>query len=161
MTVEVTTDAGDVRRRLRGLAAQLLDFRPLWPRVRKLWMRHMTEQFSSQGAWGGAAWAPVKRSSGKGILVDTGYMRSHVIGPRGPKVDVKPRSMTLTIADTGTVDGKPRPRGVAIFHQGGTSRMPARPIIPPVYPASGLDEYRDLAAEWADEIVDRWGFGGS
>lgn len=158
--VEVS-DADDMRDRLRGLAAQLMDLRPLWPLVFKQWQRHMSEQFATAGAWGGRAWAPTKRSSGKGILVDTGFMASHVRGPKGPKRSVRARSMTLTIADSGTVRGKERPRGVAIYHQTGTSRMPARPIIPDPYPQQGVEEMQEVARKWADEVIESWGFGGS
>lgn len=160
MPIEVESHgADDAARRLRGLAAAMIDLRPLWPKMRSLFQRQMREQFSSQGAWGGKVWAPVRRQRGRSILVDTGMMRGAFTGGRGFTSKATARALTITINDSGTDKrGKERPKGVAIYHQSGTANMPARPIIPQPYPDEGVREAVDVATEWADDLVRRWGF---
>jgi hypothetical protein len=145
VSYEVDANAHGSPDRIRGLAAQLLDLRPLWPIIAKVFAGHMSEQFASEGAWGGAKWAPLVRPRGRGsgILVDTGRMRNTFIAPQR---QISARRMVLTF-----------PSDYAHFHQSGTSRMVARPIIPESYPASGVSDFEDAGEAWADAIVARWG----
>jgi len=129
------------------------DLRPFWPVVARLWGDWMRRQYASEGGWGGRRWAPLapatvaeKAAAGfgaRGILVRTGEMRNASTAPRRM---IAARSLTLVIEDE-----------KAPYHQGGTSRMPARPIIPEPLPASAEDDVERAAEDYIDDLLARWG----
>lgn len=110
----------------RVLAEGLTDLRPVWPEIELQFFRAELEQFSSEGARGGARWQPLsaryakwkaKRYPGKPILQRTGRLLrslSVVGGPDSVRI-VEPMSLTL---------GTRMP--YAGYHQRGAKRLPQR-----------------------------------
>lgn len=142
----------DAARRLRGMAALLLDFRPFWPSVVRLFRAWMRDQFASEGGWGGHPWAPLSPAyaawkavhhPGRGILVLSGTMRNRATAP---VVTVAPLDLMLTVKSE-----------YAGYHQAGTRYMPARPLIPDTIPAAAMYEVEQAADRYVDEIKARWG----
>lgn len=131
---------GDERakRDLARLALFMNDLRPFWPLVVPLFIGWMGAQFATEGAFGGQPWAPLKASTlarkggGKSILIDTGAMRR---AASFPSRSVSPRTLTLTIVD-------PKIE----YHQEGTTKMVARPVIFSDLPPTAEAELK-LAAE--------------
>jgi len=124
--VQVTTRA------FRTLDENLRDFRPVWPEIHMYFLRGAVEQFESLGARGGQRWQPLseryakwkeKKYPGKPILVRTERLkRSLSLGGSEPDQvkDFQPLSATF---------GTRVP--YARYHQRGTKRMPARPVLQP------------------------------
>lgn len=128
-------------RNLRGFAATMLDLRPFWPLVVPLFISWMAQQFDTEGDWGGEAWAPLtadyaaykaQRYPGKSILIASGELRQ---AASRPARIATPSSLTLTISDR-TIE----------YHQDGSDKMPARPVIPDELPFSA-EAQLELAAE--------------
>lgn len=142
----------EAERALRGFAATMLDLRPFWPLVVPLFIRWMGEQFSTEGEWGGEAWAPLSadyaaykatKHPGKSILIATGELRG---AASRPKRLATPSSLTLTIED----------RTIG-YHQDGTDKMPARPVIPDALPASAEAELELVAEAYIADMARRFG----
>lgn len=132
----------DLPRRLRGFAAQMLDLRPFWPRAASLGGQWLREHFSSQGAWGGSPWADGPSYHG---LVETGQLR----GAAGnPARAMSATTLTLTVVDR-----------VVHWHQYGTSKMPARPVVPPRIPGDAIAQLRAEFEGYVGEVINRWGLG--
>lgn len=134
MKIGVTVDGVlQSTRAFNTLNESLRDFREVWPEIHMYFLRANLEQFNSSGARGGQTWAPLtekygkwkaKRFPGKPILVRTERLRrSLTLGGSGTGdqvLDMQP--MTLTM---GTMVPYAR------FHQRGTKRMVARPVLQP------------------------------
>lgn len=142
----------EAERSLRGFAATMLDLRPFWPLVVPLFIRWMAEQFESEGEWGGEGWAPLTadyaaykatKYPGKSILIASGQLRGAASRPTRLAT---PSSLTLTIEDR-TID----------YHQDGTDKMPARPVIPDALPASAEAELELAAEAYIAEMAHRFG----
>lgn len=138
-------------RNLRGFAATMLDLRPFWPLVVPLFVSWMGQQFGTEGGWGGDPWAPLADSTiaekaahggGTSILIDTGAMRR---AASQPSRIATPSSLTLTITDPKIG-----------YHQDGTDKMPARPVIPAVLPASAEAELALAAESYIAEMAVRF-----
>jgi hypothetical protein len=138
--IEVTGDEV-LRAKLEKLGTLLSDFRLFAPLLVPVFIGWMGAQFSSEGGWGGQTWAPLspgyavekaRTHPGRTILIRDGGLRRAASSPRR---EVTPRTLTLWIDDA-----------VAPFHQEGTDKLPARPLIPDPLPASALRDI-DLAAE--------------
>lgn len=154
--IEGRIDGGDAQRRLRGLSAQLLDWRPFWPiagRIARSWVKR---QFESQGSFGGTPWAPLtmayakektRKRPGRPLLVYDGDLRRDVLGRYGLRLEGQPTAFDLVLRNE-----------VAAYHQTGTGAMPARPIIPPIIPPEAKQELRVAAQTYVDAITKRWGF---
>lgn len=111
----------------------------------------MGEQFGSSGGWGGEQWAPLSESTilqkaqhggGSSILIDTGQLRQAASRPTRLAT---PSSLTLTIEDR-TIE----------WHQEGTDRMPARPVIPDALPVSAEVELELAADRYVAEMAARF-----
>lgn len=118
------TGAEQAEKRIRQFELLLSDLRPFWPIVTRLFVGWMSRQFDTQGGFAGRPWAALspdyaifksQHAAGRGILNFTGAMRR---AATSPKRIVTPRSLTLEIDD-------PKIE----YHQEGTSRMPARPVV--------------------------------
>lgn len=142
----------EAEKSLRGFAATMLDLRPFWPLVVPLFIEWMGEQFQSEGAWGGEAWAPLsvdyaaykaQAHPGRSILIASGALRS---AASKPKRTATPSSLTLTIVD-------PKIE----FHQDGTETMPARPVIPDSLPVSAEAQLELAAERYIADMVRRFG----
>jgi hypothetical protein len=112
----------------------------------------MGEQFASEGGWGGQTWAPLSPAyavwksqnyPGRSILIRDGTLRRAASSPRR---EATPRTLTLWIDDD-----------VAGYHQDGTDRMPARPIIPSPLPAAALRDVSLAATEYVSTLIRRIG----
>ena len=116
----------------RGIArfsAGVADYRPIWPVIEDEFYAQEKDQFATEGREGGAHWqelSPVYAGwkamhyPGRPILERTGSLVDSLTNPNSPHgVRIEERK-TLTL-------GSRLP--YAIYHQTGTSRMPARPEI--------------------------------
>lgn len=144
----ISVERGDVDRRLGQLAVFMQDLRPFWPLIVPVVTGWWRSQFATEGAFGGKPWARLSptyaaqkaiRYPGRGILVATGGLKQAASRPQRSQT---PTSLTLTINDAKLQ-----------FHQQGTPRMPARPLVfggplPPLADAEislAADKYvRDL-----------------
>ena len=149
----IWVDDADARRRLKLFETLLSDLRPFWPAVTTLARGWWRNQFETEGRFAGDAWAPLSpvyalqkaaRYPGKGILVATGQMRRAVDTPERA---VTPHTLTLTIDD-------PKLQ----YHQEGTPRMPARPVVfgDPI-PALAQVELEEAAERYATQMWERLG----
>lgn len=138
-------------RDLRGFAATMLDLRPFWPLVVPLFVAWMAENFSSEGDWGGEPWAPLtadyaaakaQRYGGRSILIASGALRAAASRPQRVAT---PSSLTLTIVDD-TIG----------YHQDGTDKMPARPVIPDALPFSAEAELQLAADAYISDMARRF-----
>lgn len=150
------------------LIAMLRDMRPFWPRLAPLFVTWMRERFASEGEFGGAHWAPLSpdylerkmmRYPGKGILYATGDLRQ---AASRPVRVATPTSVTFIIDDADYTHGGEESRSVIDYHQQGTERMPARPIIPPGWEAGLLPQpmfgqVEAAAQEWIEEMAVKLG----
>ncbi len=119
----------EMDRGIARFADGVSDYRPIWPVIEDDFYAQMKAQFASEGAEGGERWQPLSPEyagwkqahyPGKPILERTGnLLRSLTSGadPNAVKVE-DPQALTL---------GSKIP--YAIYHQTGTSKMPARPEI--------------------------------
>jgi len=138
-------------RETQQVAALLLDLRTFWPSVVPLFIGWMRAQFDTQGAFMGDPWAPLSpayaawkaiKYPGKPILQAEGDLRQAASSPRR---ETTPQTLTLTIAD---------PK--AGYHQDGTGRMPARPLVFDISAPATVQSDIDKAAEdWLDDILRR------
>ncbi|MBA2741943.1 MAG: hypothetical protein H0U46_08020 [Actinobacteria bacterium] len=160
MPLDLDYEDGDVRARLQWIVAQLIDLRPFWPKVVSLAIEWWGKQFDTNGGFGGrpwpalspgyAAWKAVNYP-GRGILVLDRDLRAAVSLP--DRV-MSPSTLELTIPWA-------RLKGENVdvsWHQLGTARMPARPIVfgdpLPAQAALDLDRVMD---EYLDDLVARSG----
>jgi hypothetical protein len=152
LSIRVTGDE-DADRRIRQLALGLQDLRSFWPLVVPVATSWWKRQFDTEGAFGGQAWqalspATVERKAALGlrpnILQATGQLK---MAASRPERTVTPRSLTLTIEDD-----------KLSYHQTGTSRMPARPLVfggetlPPVAAA----ELQLVADRYVRDLLSRF-----
>lgn len=121
---KIEIDAADADRDLLRVAALLTDMRPFWPKVVPLFTAWMSRQFESEGAYGGMPWAKLSPAyaawksvhyPGKGILVAEGDLRR---ASANPTRSAGPLTLELTIKDEKIA-----------YHEEGTPRMPARPLL--------------------------------
>jgi hypothetical protein len=127
--------------KLEKVSALLADMRLFMPYLVPVFIGWMRSAFESQGAWSGTPWAPLSPAyaaekshshPGRSILIREGGLRQAASRPRR---EVTPRTLTLWIDDE-----------TAVWHQDGTSHMPARPLVPSPLPPAALRDI-DLAAE--------------
>ena len=146
-------EIGDTARRLRGLATALTDLRPFWPIGRGIVVDWMRRHYDSKGAFGGEPWAALSPTyarwkatvrPGKPLLVFDGGLKRATLAP---DPSYSPQEMRLTI----------RARH-AIYHQAGTRRMPARPIVPRRIPGAALRELERAVDDYVEREIQRWGF---
>lgn len=150
--LRVDVDSDDARRRLRQLGLFLSDLRPFWPRVVPIFIGWMRSQFETEGAWAGHRWAPLspayaaykaQRYPGRSILIAEGDLRQ---AASRPERKATPTELVLTIRDPKIG-----------YHQTGTARMPARPVVPASLPFEARREL-DLEAEaYVRDIARRLG----
>ncbi len=154
MDIKVTMDDNDAQRKLRLLETAVSDLRPFWGAVIPLFHSWMRRQFDSEGAFAGTPWAPLSpvyaltKTGGKGILQASGQLRQ-----AASRVEQRrtPHSLTLSI-DDGGANHPP----VLQYHQSGTDRMPARPLVfgDPL-PATAQMELEEAAERYVREITAR------
>lgn len=146
--IRVDVDAGDLQRRLQGFAVEMMDLRPLWPKVATLGRRWFAEQFASQGGFGGTPWAPLTAAyaaykGGGSILVLSGRLKRAATSARAVM-----GASTLELH----VDNP-----IAKFHEYGTRKMVARPIVPKTIPGGAMSDLERLADNHVNEALTRWG----
>lgn len=147
----VEVDDEDARLHLERIAAFLVDLRPFWPKVVPLFVGWMRKQFETEGQFGGRRWAALSPSyaawkalayPGRGILVATGDLKG---AASRPLRTARARSLTLTIND-------PKLQ----YHETGTPRMPARPLLfgDPL-PSSAASDLERASEEFVDDLLRR------
>jgi phage gpG-like protein len=127
VTIEIEPPIEFILKQTSRFQEALLDLEPLWELVKPIAARVEEDQFSTQGegAWPALAESTIARKESGGWpmdpLVRTGDLKDSLTNP-GRAADTGPAHMIY-----GTdVD-------YALFHQEGTSRMPARQLIPDPY----------------------------
>jgi hypothetical protein len=149
------------RRNLQRLLLALTDLRPFWPMIVPIFVGWMRRQFDTQGSFGGAPWAPLSPAyaawkslhyPGRGILYAEGDLRMAASKPRRT---VTPRALTLTI-DWAAEKGQPVDLA---WHQAGTARMPARPLLFETLPTSARLDVEQAADKYVEDLVRRLGLG--
>lgn len=138
--------------KLAQLELFLQDLRTFWPLLTPIFIGWMGAQFTSEGGWGGQQWAPLsptyaiekaRTHPGRTLLIRDGTLRKAASEPRR---EATPRTLTLWIDDP-----------VAAYHQDGTDRMPARPLIPERLPLSAQRDVDLAAQEYVSTLVRRIG----
>ena len=121
---------GDVQlsRAFSRFADHIKDMRPAFEEIVKLFYQMESQQFESEGAHGSGGWAPLAPSTleqklrmgyPSKMLVRSGKLMLSLTGQAsGSVVEVRPLMLAV---------GTSIPYGV--FHQRGTAKMPARPLI--------------------------------
>jgi hypothetical protein len=133
------------KRKVARLALALSDLRSFWPLVVPLFIGWMREQFATEGAFAGRPWSPLaastlaRKGAGKSILVDTGAMRRAASSPRR---FATPRTLTLTIEDPKIA-----------WHQEGTTKMVARPVLFDDLPPSAAAELQAVASSYVRTLT--------
>lgn len=136
---------------LQKLAVFLSDLRSFWPLLVPTVTGWWRRQFESEGEFGGHAWAALTPAyaarkahthPGRGILVATGALKRSASRPRRAQT-----ATSLTLA----IDDQKLP-----FHQEGTGRMPARPLIfgDPLPPAARA-ELDHVANAYVTDLLKR------
>jgi phage gpG-like protein len=119
----------EMDRGIARFADGVADYRPIWPVIEDDFYAQVKDQFRTEGAEGGERWKPLSedyarakelRFPGKPILERTGDLRKSLTLPNDPNAVRVEERKTLTL-------GSRIP--YAIFHQTGTTKMPARPEI--------------------------------
>lgn len=149
--IEVT-GLQELQRELGILAGGLNDLHGLWERLSHRFRAWVGDQFASQGGWGGIHWVPLNpryaawkasHSPGRSILIASGDLEQ---AAEDPQEQASPHSLTLSIDSP-----------IYRFHQRGTSKMPARPLIPGTLPVSAELEVEEEAVAYVRERVSRGG----
>lgn len=155
--VRVKVHSDDADRELRRFALFISDLRPFWPRVTRLFIGWMREQFESEGRFGGRPWAPlapstieIKRALGLRLQILQAYGQMKQAASRPERI-VSPSSLTLVIDDSGLHHGP-----VLQYHQTGGGRLPARPLVfgDPLPPAARA-ELRGEAEGYVRDLLRR------
>jgi phage gpG-like protein len=127
LNVEIKIDVDgdeDAAEYLKDVRSRMKDLRPVWPRLHQSLKAYMISNFTAQGLPSGG-WKPLdaeyaswktENFPGAPILVQTGELFRQVT--QGPKLEGMMRGARFKFT------GK-----IARFHQYGTERMPARPIL--------------------------------
>lgn len=127
-----TDNSEAVDKALANFQSSLADEAPALQAIADDFRAMIAAQFSSEGRAEGTPWPPRKRSrvgatqaspwAGQAppLLVRTGALRDSLIGPSSPGHVEELEEQSLTL-------GSRLP--YALFHQLGTRRMPARPLI--------------------------------
>jgi len=131
MPVELSFEVdGDVQlaRSLSRFGAGVSDMRPAFHDIANLFWNIEKRQFDSEGAYGSGGWGALSPSydawkshyfPGKPILQRTGRMMSSLIGMTSDTVkEINPKNFRIGTSVY-----------YALFHQRGTSKMAARPVI--------------------------------
>jgi hypothetical protein len=147
ITVHISGD-DEFERKVRKLQLFFDDLRTFWPLLVPVFIGWLGAQFSTEGGWGGQTWAPLSPQyavwkgthyPGRTILIRDGALRRAASEPRR---EATPRTLTLWIDDD-----------VAGYHQDGTDRMPARPLIPENLPQSALRDIDEAAHVYVSTLV--------
>jgi len=147
---------------LKAFASLLLDLRPFWPRVVPLFVGWMSQQFETEGVYWGTPWAPLSPEyaarkaithPGKGLLVADGDLRK---GASMPARRATRTSLTLTIRWPKRKGRKGQKLDPG-WHQLGTQRMPARPLLGPILPMDAQLELEHAADDYVHEMAERVG----
>lgn len=160
MPISLDWDDRGNTERLRWLAAQLVDLRPFWPKVVSLAIEWWGKQFETEGLFGGHPWPPLSPEyaawkaahfPGRGLLVLHRDLRE---AASRPDREATPTMLVLTIPWA-------RLKGEDVdlaWHQVGTEKMPARPLIfeDPLPAAAQLDLDR-VMDEYLDDLIARSG----
>ena len=146
--------------RIAALIATIMDLRPFWPRIVPLFVRWMGEQFETEGAWAAQPWARLspmyeawkqRHYPGRGILVVRGGRAPGLrFAAQSPNTTFRPQEAIFRIQGWRSGDGDLLDPG---WHQEGTDRMPARPIIPDVLPQAASDDVSQAAESYIEENV--------
>lgn len=103
-------------RRFTRFASELTDLAPLFEDMADEFGKWEAEAFASGGASSGGAWAPRKDGGAGGILIRTGKLMGSLTGPSIRNISARRMELGTAVP-------------YAKYHQSGTSRMPARPVI--------------------------------
>lgn len=127
ITFTYADNSETVEKALEAFESALADNRPALAEIADDFREMISEQFATEGRAGGTPWAPLalrtlrrRRGAGSTILYSTGALERSFLDPlaAGRVEELEEQSLTL---------GSNLP--YARYHQTGTRRMPARPIV--------------------------------
>lgn len=133
---------------LKDVRSRMRDFRPVWPKLQASLKSYIVGNFTAQGLPSGG-WKPLDaeyaswkatRFPGAPMLVQTGSLFKKV--SEGPKLDGGARTAHFSFT------GK-----IAKFHQYGTTKMPARPIL--FAPEVWVNEVQEEIGDYIIGGIDR------
>lgn len=137
----------DTKEYLDDLKKRMRDLRPVWPSLQSSLKNYMISNFTAQGLPSGG-WKPLDAEyaswkatnfPGAPMLVQSGELFRQV--SQGPKLESGARDAKFKFS------GK-----IARFHQYGTEKMPARPIL--FAPERWVNEAADVVADYIVEGLD-------
>lgn len=155
-----------IEERLEKLVEACLDLRPFWPLVIPLYTRWMGEQFDSGGDFFGEHWQPLtpdyaawksEHYPGRGLLMAEGDLRH---AAQSPAREPLPHMLILRIEPFVKARGPGAGRNIdPAWFQGGTDRMPARPLLPMFgeLPATAQGEIGAAAEMYVQDTARRLG----
>jgi len=126
ITFTYTDNSDQVDKALANFQASFADQAPALQAIADDFRALIARQFSTEGRAEGTPWPPRKSRARVGavreppLLIRTGALRDSLIGPSAPGHVEELEAQSLTL-------GSRLP--YALFHQLGTRRMPARPLI--------------------------------
>jgi hypothetical protein len=153
------------QRRIRALSLAVSDLRRFWPMLVPVVSNWWKRQFETSGAFGGRPWAPLTepygdykatKAPGKPLLVYSSGLKRAAARPIRTQ---SPRTLILTIDDSDYGHGPDKvKRSIVSFHQEGTPRMVARPIVfgDPL-PAEAQGELQAVAESYLTDFLRRLG----
>ncbi len=134
---------------LDSIGARGADLMPLWPVIHQSFLDGEKRRFDDEGpGWAPLAPSTVARKGFATILVETGALKASLTEDKAPGAVYREMPDGL---EMGTDYRSPRQGGrwasvaLASFHQFGTRRMPARPVI---------DAFDPYVATWAPLLAD-------
>jgi len=148
----------------RGIARfadGISDYRPIWPVIEDDFYAQEKDQFKSEGAEGGAGWKELSPAyaewkeahfPGKPILQRKGDLYNSLTSGSDPNAVKIEARKTLTLGSRVSY---------AIYHQRGTSKMPARPEIqlPEAFKRMAMHHMQTYLVQMASRMGFRSGMG--
>lgn len=117
-----------LRQALNRLATSIQDYSPAWKPITQIFRDAMRGQFATGGGRGGKKWAPLSRA----------YSRwKERVAPGRPILVLKGDLVLSLTTQTGDTIQNEQPLSLSLgtklpyakYHQNGTRRMPARPLL--------------------------------
>ncbi len=152
LDIKITVRAKQARGNMRSMAKRAENFKPVFRWAQRELEKANRANFATQGAASGKPWMPLDNEYARWkldhhgtlpILVVTGTLQESLVRLRGAPNEIDMKTAVFG-TDVKTAKGKP----LAVYHQLGTRKMPARTIMftPPLFASS-------LALKVAQHVV--------
>lgn len=145
-------DTRNLERTLAAFQASLADFSEAQTRIADDFRELITEQFATEGRAGRTPWAPIapstarRRGRASPVLYSSGALFASLRDPGAPGHVEEADTRSLTLGSR---------LSYALYHQTGTRRMPARPII--VLSGGRVERWVEIVRQQIDKKTLRLG----